>query len=459
MPYFVFDDNAVYKAIHLKNDTSEFKIGRSVDNSICLREDSSVSRYHCLVVRETPSSDFVLRDLGSSNGTYLNDYCLQNQQCAMRDGDLVGVGNMQFTFYSHDDNPYQESETTTIYVNTPVPDISPPEEYPFKDTTSFEAINPNTLGVAEQGDVFPVIEGFELIRILGGGNYSTTYLAYQAGLKRTIALKTFHTEGIDENQKNSFTQHIGKAGKLQHPHVLGFIDAGVTEEFCYVAMQYAAQGTLASLLKQYPDGIAEEDALKYLLPLIEAMIYASELGIIHADISPSNILFNENSQPALADFGLSKWVSDVFQTNRELFFGSTQHMPPEQTLDQGLDWSADQYSLGVVFFELLTGAPPFSATSAYALIEKHMREKIRFPSENQISEKSKSIIVKMMGKTPEERFPNWQAVLDAFKTKKAKTGQSRKNLPLQKKGLSQIKKTGTGIKIGAQKKQMQIKRK
>ena len=459
MAYIVFDDNSIFKAIPIVDEISGFNIGRSADNHVSLREDSSVSRRHCLILRENSASDYVLRDLGSSNGTYLNDYCLKNQQCAMRDGDLVGVGNMEFTFYSYEENPYQVVDTTTIFVNAPVPDISPPDEYQFKETTSLEAINPNTLGQDEAGSIFPEIEGFEFIRILGGGNYSTTYLVYQVGLKRTIALKAFHTEGIDESHKGAFSRHIANAGKLQHPHILDFIDAGISEDLCYVAMQYAPQGSLSKLMEQYPDGIVEEDAVSYILPLIEAMVHVSELGLIHGDICPSNILFNENSQPTLADYGLSHWISDVYQTNRKHFFGSTQHMPPEQTLDQELDWTADQYALGVVFFELLTGASPFSAPSAYALIEKHMREKVRFPADKKISNKSKSIVVKMMGKTPEERFPSWEAVMNAFKTKKTAANSSRKNLPPHKKGLEKINKTGSGIKISAKKKPAAIKRK
>jgi len=458
MPYLVYDNSVTNRSIPIMNDLVEFNIGRSMDNDVRLREDSSVSRKHCMIFKDPDSTDYVLRDLGSSNGTFLNDLCLQNQQCPMRDGDLVGVGDVHFTFYSHAENPYELVDTTTIYVQKAVPDISPPNEYPFKDTTRLEPITPATLVETEDEQFFPAVEGFEFIRLLGGGNYSTTYLVFQAGLKRTVALKTFHTDVITESQQRLFLQQISNAGKLNHQNILGFIDAGVTESLCYVAMQYAPQGTLATLISQFPEGIAEPDAIAYILPLAEAMVHASEFSLFHGDLSPANILFNENSTPAISDLGLAPWIANVFQTNRQYFFGATRYMPPEQTLDQKLDWTADQYAMGAMFYELLTGAPPFSAPSAYALIEKHLREKIRFPSNRHITDKTKQIIIKLMAKTPEERFVSWQAVVDAIKLKKHPT-QSKKNLPLQKKGLKKIKKTGSGIKITAKKKPIAIKRK
>jgi serine/threonine protein kinase len=458
MPYLVYDNNVSEKSIPIMDDIVEFNIGRSMDNDVRLREDSSVSRKHCMIFKDPASSDYVLRDLGSSNGTFLNELCLQNQQCPMRDGDVVGVGDVHFTFYSHYENPYELVDTTTIYVQKAVPDLSPPSEYPFKDTTRLKPITPTTVVASEEDNFFPPVDGFEFIRLLGGGNYSTAYLVFQAGLKRTVALKTFHTDTITEPQQRLFLQQISNVGKLNHPNILGFIDAGITDSLCYVAMQYAPQGTLATLISQFPQGIAEADAIGYILPLAEAMMHASEFGLFHGDLSPSNILFNENSMPAISDLGLAPWIANVFQTDRRYFFGATQYMPPEQTLDQKLDWTSDQYAMGAMFYELLTGKPPFSAPSAYALIEKHLREKIRFPSSRQISDKTKQIVIKLMAKTPEERFPSWQAVVNAIKSKKHPT-QSKKNLPLQKKGLAKIKKTGSGIKITAKKKPIAIKRK
>ena len=458
MPYLVYAENEYNRAIPITNEDTGFCIGRSMENDVRLREDSSVSRKHCIIFRDESSREYILRDLNSSNGTYLNEYCLQNQQCPVRDGDSIGVGNLAFIFYSNPDIPYELVDTTTIYVRKPVPDMSPPNEYPFKDTTRLEAITPTSSSreAGEDDCAYPEIEGFEFIRIIGGGNYSTTYLVFQPGLKRSVVLKTFHTGDISESQKSNFRQQVGTASQLSHPNILGFIDAGITDSLCYVVMPYAPQGTMADLISRFKDGIGEKDAADYMLPLIEAMIYASEKGLYHADICPPNILFDENSHPVIADFGLSPWIGSVFQPERNFFFGSTEHMPPEQTLDKSLDWTCDQYAFGGLFYELLTGKPPFSAPSAYALIEKHLREKVRFPDSLKISEKYREIIVHMMAKTPGERFSSWRDIMNAF-TAKASI-KSKKNVPPQKKGFSKIKKTGAGIKIAAKKKHIPIKR-
>ena len=458
MAYLVYDNNGLQRSIPIADDVVEFYLGRSMDNDVRLREDSSVSRKHCMILKDPASGEYILRDLDSSNGTFLNDLCLENQQCPMRDGDFVGVGDVRFIFYSQIENPYELVDTTTIYVQKAVPDISPPNEYPFKETTRLEPASPMPVPSVGDEETFPVIEGFEFLRLLGGGNYSTAYLVFQKGLKRTVALKVFHTDAISESQRRLFLQQISNVGRLNHPSILGFIDAGVTERSCYVAMQYAPQGTLASLLSQFPNGIAEVNAKEYILAVSEAMLHASEFSLFHGNISPENILFNENSVPAIADFGLAPWIANIFQPDRNYFFGATQYMPPEQTLDQKLDWTADQYSIGAIYYELLTGAPPFSAPSAYALIEKHLREKIRFPSDRDISDRAKQVIVRLMAKTPEERFPSWQAVIDVIKAKKPPSSQ-KKHQSLKKKGKPKIKKTGTNLKISAKRSPITIKRK
>lgn len=458
MPYLVYDNTVFKRSIPVADDAVEFYIGRSMDNDVRLREDSSVSRKHCMIFRDPATGEYVLRDLGSSNGTYLNDLCLKLQQCPMRDGDVIGVGEVQFTFcLSSQRNQYELVDTTTIYVRKAVPDLSPPHEYSFKDTTRLDALVPPASATGN-ADIFPRVEGFEFIRLLGVGNYSSTYLVFQTSLKRTVALKAFVSDVFTEGQQRLFLQQISNVGKLNHPNILGFIDAGVSETLCYVAMQYAPQGTLATLMSQFPDGILEEDATRYILLLAQAMQHASLQGLFHGDIVPSNILFNENSMPAISDLGLAPWISNVFQVKRAFFFGSTVYMPPEQTLDQRLDWTADQYALGVIYYELLTGVPPFSAPSAYALIEKHLRETIRFPGNKAISGKAKSIITKLMAKTPEERFTSWDSVIEAIRSHRSPKA-SKKNMPLQKKRAPQMKKTKTGIKISAKKSPIVVKRK
>ena len=459
MSYLIYDDHSVYKSIPVTNETVGFKIGRSMDNDVRLREDSSVSRSHCLICLSSDLTTYYLRDLGSSNGTLLNDYTLHSQECELRDGDLIGVGDVNFTFKTGTDAPYELVDTTTIYVNKAVPDISPPNEYSFKETTRMEAVVPTPAPDSDGVGGFPVVDGYEFIRIIGGGNYSTAFLVYHTEVKRSVVLKIFHTGVIEEKKQRMFLDCVSEASLLEHPGILRFLDAGVMDDCCYVTMPYAPQGTLKSLISQFEDGVDESDAVSYILPIVEAMAAVSSSGLYHSDISPSNIMFDESSRTVLSDFGLASWVASVFQPDRTCFFGSTLHMPPEQTLDRGIDWTCDQYALGAVFFEVLTGVPPFNAPSAYALIEKHLREKIRFPGGKKISDKYKLIISQMMAKNPDDRYPSWTAVYNAFRAKKKKGNQSRKNMPLQQKSFAKLKKSPSGIKIQAKSKPVTMKKK
>ena len=194
MPYLVYEENNTSKAIPIPEETAGFHIGRSMDNDVRLREDSSISRQHSLILFDSEKSEYILRDLGTNNGTHLNEYNLSNQQCPLRDGDTIGIGSQIFTFYSKAETPYELVDTTTIYIHKPVPDMSPPNEYPFKDTTKLSSAIPGVIHKTPgEEDIFPEIKGFEFIRIIGGGNYTTTYRVFQTSLKRTVVLKTFHT--------------------------------------------------------------------------------------------------------------------------------------------------------------------------------------------------------------------------------------------------------------------------
>jgi serine/threonine-protein kinase len=197
-----------------------------------------------------------------------------------------------------------------------------------------------------------------------------------------------------------------------------------------------------------------------MISLIEAMIHAFDAGIIHYNVTINNILLNANGDFAISDFGLAEWIAPSYQVNRNYFFGSTKHMAPEQMLDKALDWTCDQYALGTIFYEMLTGVAPFEAPSIYALIEKHLREKVRFPSGAVISTKTKNIICKMMGKTPADRFDSWQSLLLALKASTVpSSSKARKNIPLKRKGMGNIKKKNPGIQITPKKRKITLKSK
>lgn len=465
MAFLIFENHYGTKAVPLEDEATGFNIGRSMDNHLRLREDSMISRHHCTIYRHQETGQYVLRDLGSSNGTYLNEQCLAGEEAVITDMDQLAVGNMIFVFLLAENVQYAITETATIMVNSPTPDISPPDQTWMTETARLDAIIPppsevgRISGKYEPMPIFPQIEGFEIMNVIGqgGSNYATTYLAYQTALKRSAAVKVFDTTSLSHDQKEEFLNHVQAAGKLQHPNIISYIDAGCSDNNCFLSMQYAEDGNLT---KRLAAGTLDERlATEYITKLVEAMIYASNAGIVHYNITPNNILFSKNGELGLSDFGLAEWVAKSFQINRNYFFGSTKNMAPEQMLDQSLDWTCDQYALGTVFYEMLVGKPAFDAPSIYALIEKHMREKIRFPSNLSISKRTSDIICKMMGKTPAERFESWQALALVLKGPANSTSaKSRKNIPLQQKGIAPIVKKSSGIQVPAKKRKMVLKK-
>ena len=456
MAFLIYENQTGTKAVPIENDISEFNIGRSMDNNLRLREDSMISRHHCTIYKHG-DGQFVLRDLGSSNGTYLNDQCLSDSEAIVEDMDQVAVGNMIFVFLISENVQYAITETATIMVNSPTPDISSPDDSLMTETARLDAIVPPSSEVGrisgefEPLPLYPVIEGFEIMSVLGsvGSNNATTYLAFQTALKRSTVVKVFDATTLTDLQKEEFLGYVRAAGNMQHPNIISYIDAGCSESNCFLSMQYAEVGNLT-----------QKQATDYITKLVDAMIHSSEAGIVHYNITPDNILLNKNGDPALSDFGLAEWIAAVFQVNRNYFFGSTKYMAPEQMLDKALDWTCDQYALGSIFYEMMVGDTPFDAPSIYALIEKHMREKVRFPSSVKISTKIRNIITKMMGKTPDDRYESWQELALALKAspapkKKAKAG---KNIPLQRKAMSNIVKKNPGIQIPVKQRKITLKK-
>ena len=466
MAFLIFENHSGTKAVPLNNETVGFNIGRSMDNELRLREDSMISRHHCSIHLNQETGQYLLRDLGSSNGTYLNEYCLNDNEVVITDMDQLAVGNMIFVFLAGETVQYALTETATIMVNSPTPDISSPDDSLMTETARLDLILPpaseigRISGKFEPAPSYPAIEGFEIMNVLGhgGSNNATTYLAYQTALKRSAVVKVFDSSSLSSEQKEEFLGHVRAAGNLQHPNIISYIDTGYSGDNCFLSMQYAEAGNLTTKLAA--DTLDEKIASEYISKLVDAMIHSSEAEIVHYNITPNNILFNKNGDPALSDFGLAEWIARTFQVNRNYFFGSTRNMAPEQMLDQSLDWTCDQYALGTVFYEMLVGKPAFDAPSIYALIEKHMREKIRFPSNIQISKKTHNIICKMMGKTPADRYESWQALATAFKAPSTSvaSAKSRKNIPLQRKGMAKIVKKNPGIQIPIKKRKMVLKK-
>ena len=443
MAFLIYDIDAETIAIPITDISEPFVIGRSKDNTLSLRGDSMVSRHHCSIYNKNET--FYIKDLNSSNGTIVNEIIINGEELPINDMDQITIGNINFVFVSMEDIPYNKNTSGIIQVNSPVPDISSPENSSMLETIEFDSVpSPEQASILKVKDQdYLQIDGYEIIKEVGKSkcNFSTVYFAFQLEQKRSVAIKIFDTKKLPEELKDDFLTNIRIAAQLQHPNIISYINAGLTGNFCYITMQYAELNSLKNRLAA-EGRIDEEEANQYIIQLAEALQYVNQRQILHYNISLNNILFLKNGEPVISDFGLAEWITKSYQLNRTQFFGSTTNMPPEQMLDQPLNWTCDQYALGTVFYEMLVGKPCFDAPSIYALIEKHLREKVRFPSDVQISAKTKNIITKMMGKEPPDRYGSWHELITALKLepKEKKKKLSSKTMGIKRKDLLGLRK-------------------
>ena len=299
MPFLIFENNLGNQAIPIDR-TIPFKIGRSMDNDLRLREDSMISRFHSTITYSHETEEYILEDLDSSNGSFVNNNCLMNEKAKIVDMDQITIGNIAFIFLESDTVQYDVTTTTTIMVNSPTPDISAPEPKLMSDTARLDILKPVKTypgASSEQNQELtsdPEIEGYEIINVLGNGSNQNeiTYLAFQNNLKRSVAIKIFDTTQLTELQKEDFFTNVRIAGKLQHQNIISYIDTGATNRECYLSMLYAESGNLTDMIAQSP--IKENIAIDYMIQLIKAMSKAFKSEVIHYNITPNNIFWITN---------------------------------------------------------------------------------------------------------------------------------------------------------------------
>ena len=466
MPYLVFDDDFVKKAVPIAaNSGGSFKIGRDLENDLKLHGDASVSREHCEIFQD--GDVFVLKDF-SSNGTLVGDDHVVGGTATIREGAYITVGRSTFTFHDSDTPPCELADTTTISlpplepVSEPTTDNAPEiqsqiqedDDLVFQDTAQLAPIHPPNS--EDESIELPEIKGFELIRTLGTGNHSTTYLAFQAGLKRTVALKVFKVDNDGPRPKEFFLESVRAAASVTHKNIVPLFDAGHVGSLYFVVMHYAGGG---SLRRKMQEGglMTVKDTVTLGTTIAAALSQLKDIRLIHANITPDNILFEKDGDAMLADAGLPHWIASVLQPDRNIFCGNPTYMPPEQALDAETDWTCDQYSLGVILFEMLTGIPPFTASSPDLLIRKHLKEKLHFPDKPKIPTPLKNTLAKMMSKNPNRRFATWDDVAMAMRFKESPPSGMDRSKKAMRKTIPNLAKTKKNLAIPPKRKKTVLK--
>jgi hypothetical protein len=217
---------------------------------------------------------------------------------------------------------------------------------------------------------------YKLERELGAGASSTVWQAFDSELERRVAIKVLAATLAGEPEKlERFRREARALAKLGHPNIVTVIDTGEEEGSPFIVLEYIGGETLKTRIER--DGqLAVGDALAYTIEVAHALAAAHERGIVHRDVKSQNILIDPDRGAKLTDFGIARSGGEHALTLGGHVVGTTDYVSPEQALGHEVTGQSDLYSLGVVLYEALTGAVPFSGPSRLAVATMHVREEI-----------------------------------------------------------------------------------
>jgi serine/threonine protein kinase/sugar lactone lactonase YvrE len=255
---------------------------------------------------------------------------------------------------------------------------------------------------------------YSIISLLGSGGMGRVYLAEDSRLTRRVALKILPFPLLaDVDRVRRFEREARAASALNHPNIITIYDIGEVESIHYIATEYAPGQTLRERLKGAPMGLNE--AVDIAIQIAGALVAAHSAGITHRDVKPENILVRDDGYVKVLDFGLAKLTappcnSDApsvsLDTDAGVIAGTVKYMSPEQALGQTVDFRTDLWSLGIVFYEMLIGRPPFDGSTQAAVFDAILNHAHTLPPHDlmDLPVEANSILNRALEKVPEFRY-------------------------------------------------------
>jgi serine/threonine protein kinase len=356
---------AAIRIVDLTTSVLPCVVGRDSEVSQVAVADSQASRAHCSI--ELEGDAVFVEDMGSRNGTWLNGQKITRGR--VYHGDVVRIGRTHMTFEIGDNQP-------------------------------IDPLIGQRLG------------GFELQDVIGRGRYGTVFKGMQVALGRAVAVKVLAEEyRSDPESVQAFLAEARRAGRLNHPNLVQVHDVCQVGENYLLIMELMTGSTADALRDSGP--FDEPTMLRLLLHVSRALAYAESQRLVHRDVKPDNILYNEEGAYKLADLGIAAPIAENGVATQERIFGSPHYVAPEQARGGAIDGRADLYALGATAFHLLTNKTLFTGTNRQVVVAH-----ISTPPPDlgklvpQISDELVDLIMEMLEKDPDDRPENANEVAE-----------------------------------------------
>jgi eukaryotic-like serine/threonine-protein kinase len=272
----------------------------------------------------------------------------------------------------------------------------PPEDIAEPGTTQTAAVRSMTM---------QFIPGYNIGEAIGESEKAVVHRAMSVTLGKEVALKISKSE---RSEGQLLAREYAAASSLKHPAIVQIYDYGTYAGREFLAMEYFPRGDLKARLRE---GVDEAESLQYLQRIAAALKVVHEAGLLHRDLKPPNVMVRENDDVALIDFGLARNLEGGLHSTRTgVLRGSPYYMSPEQALGETLDTRSDIYSLGIIFYEMLTGQKPFTGSSAIEVLQEHVNAPI--PQLPAFLNQHQSLLTRLLAKSPLERFSGTNELLD-----------------------------------------------
>jgi serine/threonine-protein kinase len=251
---------------------------------------------------------------------------------------------------------------------------------------------------------------------IGDGGMATVYYAIHTALDRPVVLKVLHQHlARDAAMRERFRREAETAAQLVHPHICNISDFGMADRHVYIVMPYLSHGTLGDRMSGKRT-LTPERAAAVGAQVAVALDYAHRHGLVHRDIKPDNILFDEDENALVTDFGIATAHFRGRMTGSGHVMGTPHYMSPEQARGRLLDGRSDLYTLGIVLYEALLGFVPFDGADIYSISSKHLTEVAISPDvvDSRVPSGLAVIVMRCLEKDPADRYQRGNDLADAL---------------------------------------------